>query len=399
MTNVEGFQNSSGRKESEVVVNLSRQQMKEGLLQLPKGVAGMVWHVGSDPLVDSFNSVVMEAKRSGFVSWIQGKTALENMNIQPYYFPQLGLTYDVNKRKIVLEDNFEIKDFQEALQKVFESKDGLDFHPDSAPGWHQLIKNAHELDNIQLLKTQIASPSCSRDKLSEELIVYQPDIYKLLVKGHINQARKLSSRIVMSIDDPKYFSPATLRENLSIMFGDKFDQEGHLISTDMDVMRAVHCCGDIEALGAIETGAVDVVHYDAWKYGEAPLMGRPDVLRNFTRNNGMFAWGGIPQSLPYLQELGEKLEIPTEIKSRDDYLKLAEKLEKNIEKAHVHVLKNYSQWLKAIAKESGLSKSEIARRTFISATCGYVGNDISALRNFAYDLSRMVAESNKEIAQ
>lgn len=381
-------------RESENVTYLSRRQMKEELLQLTKGVAGMVWHAGSDPSDNSFNSVVVrEANRLGFVSWIQGKNTLEGMNIQPYYFPQFGLTYDVDKGKIVLDES-KAKDLQEALI----SKEGLDFDPDSAPGWHEVIRKAGNLDKMQLLKTQLATPTCSVNKLSEELINYQPFIYRALIRGHVGQARKLSPRIVMSVDDPNPFSIETLRQNLSIMFGDEFDA-GHLTSTEEDIMRAIHCCGDYDVLGAMKTKAIDVVYWDAWKYGAAPLIGRPEVLRDFVGDNGMFAWGGIPQNLQYLQELGGKLGIFIQASSVDDYYKLADKLEEKKEEAFSLVSKNYFQWLDAISKESGFKKSDLACRTFISATCGFGSNNVSSLRNFAYNLSRMVAECNREIAQ
>lgn len=393
MGNVEKSQDLFSKKEPEVVVNLSRRQMKEELLQLPKGVAGMVWHVGSDTSKDAFNSVVVpEALRYGFVSWIQGKTVLEGMNIQPHYFPQLGLTYDTAAGKIVL-DASKAGDLESALG----SEKGFDFHPDGAPGWYEAIGKADNLGKIQLLKTHLASPTCSRSVLSREVIDYQPFIYRALVRGHVDQAKKLSSRVVISVDDPTPFSIETLKENLSIMFGDEFDA-GRLISTEIDIMRAIHCCGDYDLLGAVETEAIDVVHWDAWKYGASPLIGKPKILQKFINDNGMFSWGGIPQNSHYLQELGSKLGVSPEATSMNDYCKLADNLEERKEVVVSFISGNYLRWLNATAKESGLNKGEIARRTFISASCGYGGNAAAPLRNFAYNLSQSVAELNREIA-
>lgn len=394
MNKTEG-QNLSISKEPEMVVNLSRTQMKEELLRMPKGVAGMVWHVGSDPSVDSFDSVVVpEAMRFGFVSWVQGSKPLESMVIQPHYFPNLGLNYNSSTGKVVLDESKSV-----VLQSALTSPDGFDFDPNSAPGWHELIKKTGNLRKIELLKTQIASPTCSQIALSENLIEYQPFIYKALMRGHIDQARKLAPRVVISMDDPNNFSTDTLRENFKIMFGDVFNSKDHLISTDADVMRAIHCCGDYDVLGAMETGAIDVVHYDAWKYGPAPLVGRPDILKNFIKNNGIFAWGGIPQSLAYLQDLGKALGIYIEISSDADYAELAKKLNTYKKEAFKLVSKEYLHWLENIAKETSLNTGEIARKTFISASCGYGGNPVPALREFAYSLSRTVADLNRDIAQ
>ncbi|GEM_PF-6636227 len=381
-------------KESAIeITTLSRQQMKAELLGLPKGVAGMVWHVGSDPDKNSFNSVIVhEAQRSGFVSWIQGTGILESMNIQPYYFPQLGLDYQQSSGKIVLNPAL-VNDLEEALS----ADKGIDFHPDSAPGWQQVIQRKANLGRIRLLKTQLVSPNCSQGVLSTELLPYQPFIYGALVKGHLNQAKMLSPSIVISIDDPTPFSVETFRESLSVMLGDKFEA-GTLATTELETLRAVHCCGDYDVLGVMATRAVDVVHWDAWKYGVAPLIGRAKILRDFVDDSGLFVWGGIPQNLHYLQDLGKQIGIAVEIAGRDDYEKLADGLMKNKEQALDLVLANYLHWSNRVSQELNADKSFMARRTFISATCGYGSNNIASLRNFAYDLSRQISDRNKEIA-
>lgn len=107
---------------------MTREQTREVLLR--RGVDRMIWHVGSDPSDPqvAFDEVVArEAVRSGFVSWVQGPTPPEGMNASIYYHPELGLS--LQDGKIYFDHAY-----GEALIAALTSPEGIDFHPDAAPG-------------------------------------------------------------------------------------------------------------------------------------------------------------------------------------------------------------------------------------------------------------------------
>lgn len=365
-------------------VLLSREAMRHQL----GSVAGMVYHIGSDPspVEQGFRTVVTpEAERFGFVSWLQGGGPYTGMMVSPYYHPDLGFTLDDR-------DKIELDEANDGLLRAITGAEGMDFHQDAAPGWHYLLSNFDQLPPIRVLKTQIASPTCSLSVLSDSVIPWQDAIYKALVKGHLANARKLSNVVIVSVDDPNPFSVETLQANFEIMFGDKFDSNSRLVEEGEQVMRAVHCCGAWPVLSAMATGAVDVVHYDAWQYGEAPIIGQPKVLSGYLSKGGLIAWGGVPQNYKYLLELADKLSLgPIKINSVTDFEVLAHMLENKREETADFIFERYTQWFNKVYLEGGIDRRTLARQVFISATCGYGSNESPSLRDFSYKLARDVA--------
>ncbi|MFH1827193.1 MAG: hypothetical protein ABH812_02015 [bacterium] len=371
---------------------LSRETMRHQL----GSVAGMVYHVGSDPspVEEGFRKIVIpEAERFGFVSWLQRGDSSTGMVVSPYYHPDLGLTLD-EKGKIQLNDT------NDKLLETLTGAEGMDFHLDAAPGWYYLLNNFKQMPPITVLKTQIASPTCSSSFLSDSAFPWHEAINSALVKGHLLNARKLSKVVIVSVDDPNSFSIETLRANFEIMFDDKFDGNNRLVEEGEQVMRAIHCCGDWSVLEVMATGAVDVVHYDTWQYGEAPIIGQPQILSDYLLKGGLIAWGGIPQNFQYLSELANKLSLPSiTINSLKDYEGFAQILEDKRKEAADLIFKRYSHWFNKVSLEAGIDMRTLARKVFISATCGYGTNLSPSLRDFSYKLARDVADLTLRLAR
>lgn len=366
---------------------MTREQMREVLLE--DGVGRMIWHVGSDPSDPqvAFDEVVArEAVRSGFVSWTQGPTPPEGMNASIYYHPDLGLK--LQDGKIYFDHAYE-----EALIAALTSPEGVDFHQDAAPGWKLVQEHGRTL-RPRLLKTHLATPSCSEHVLDEGVIGWQTDIYRALVRGHLRAAREIAPVIVVSADDPSEPSLARFRANFEIMFRDEFDVDGRLVRAGEDVLRALHSCsGNYNPVEIMRTGAVDVVHWDAYRYGGGILQGGGPDVRRYVEEGGMLAWGGIPQSMDYLVDLARRLGFDDrflEIRGLADYGPIADFLRENMPRAVDRMIASYSKWLRETSRETGVGQEVIRRQTFVSATCGYGANKVPPLREFSYDLGRNV---------
>ncbi|OGM62897.1 hypothetical protein A2961_03420 [Candidatus Woesebacteria bacterium RIFCSPLOWO2_01_FULL_39_21] len=370
-------------------------ELRERLKQ-EGGVAGIIYHIGSDSGPDpneAFERVVVaEWVRSGIVSWIQGKTPLEDMDVQPNHHPRIGLTYD--GRMVRLDES-------RFLESIDQLETGIDFDRDAAPGWHTLIDRRRELGRIRILKTHVASPSCSAHVLSPEAAACQPLVYRSLAKGHLAHAQELvgpGGVVIISVDDPKFNSVTELHENFETMFGDQFDEVGGLVATETcGVLRAIHGCGQWPVLPVMDTGAVDVVHYDAYKYSIAPLIGKHDVLRGYLQRGGLIAWGGIPQNSENLSSLAEKLDISIRVRSGRDYETMGKELLERIDDATGMMFGMYLSWLNAVAGEARIDAKSLNSQTFISATCGYGSNRWPSLRDFSYALARRVADEAKSL--
>ena len=292
------------------------------------------------------------------------------------------------------------KGHEELLVTALQNTDGIDLHPEAAPGWQILLAHAAELSpKIRLLKTHIATPTCSEAVLGDDLKPLQLDMYRALMLGHIKKGRMISPRIVVSADDPNPFDKNKLISNFEIMFGDRFEY-GRLIEAGTDVLRAVHCCGDGDFLGAMATGAVDVVHWDALKYPDV-LRGQPDALEKYLSNGGMLAWGGVPQKMDIMLDLAGELGFDQhglDVRSPQSYIPVAEFLQRNFYKAVERVYSRYLSWLLKTANESKMDPTLIAKQVFISATCGYGANPVSELRRVSYDLARAAGDLNYKLA-
>lgn len=389
---------------------LTRTEMREKLLEPGIGVCGMVYHVGSDPSdpENGFENVVKrELMQHGFLSWLQGKNIvevngvkvdLEDMNFQPNYHPELGfkliaVDQGIGREKTVKID-FDMEQIT-AFQQAVESSEGIDFHEDAAHGWYFLLEKAPGLKHlVRVLKTHFASPSCSAKVLTENAKAMQADLYRAEVRGHLKKAREISSIIIVSIDDPNPFGEETLRDNLRIMFNDEFDGERVLVSTGEEVLRAIHSCGQWNIFDAMESQAVDVVHWNARLYPDI-LLGKNQALKDYIERKGMFAWGGIPQDYDNLLALGRELKITDKdlnsIKSSDEYIPIAQQLNTHVAKAQKIIFNNYIDWLSKVSAAAKVDKLTLARQTFVSATCGYGSNAVPELRKFSYELGRRVA--------
>ena len=228
---------------------------------------------------------------------------------------------------------------------------------------------------------------------------WQTDIYRALLRGHLNNARRISPRVIVSADDPNPFGVPNLISNFELMFGDRFQNE-KLIEQGTDVMRAIHCCGDGDFLGIMSTEAVDAVHFDAWRYPDV-LRGRPDVLERYLKGGGLIAWGGVPQKMDILLDLAVILGMDrnsVNINSVKSYLPVADFLTLNFQTAVESVYQRYLIWLSQTEKDAQMDQAQIARQVFISATCGYGSNPLPQLRQASYEIARKVGNLNHQIA-
>jgi hypothetical protein len=368
--------------------NLTRAEMRRELAEI--GTLGMVYHVGSDPTKDvqeAFKDIVLrEAVTSGYTSWLQGKDPLEAMEVQPLYHPEIGLEYDPERELVYLNE-----EKLDAYAQAMEDPNGIDFHPDAAKGWYELLRNADQLQPwTKVLKTHIASLGCSRRVLDQGLLGEQKTIYKALARGHLRKAKEIARLVIASIDDP-VFSLEGAKETAETFAG-------------TETLLALHSCGNVEVLQAIKSGMFDIVHYDAWKQGEggipvgiSPLIGQSEDLHNYLATGGLLALGGVPQNLETLEQLAKHLNAPQEvfdsIKQRGNYQGLTTFLYRNAFWAGEYMTELYKEWIRSIAKESGLDEKQVARQVFVSATCGYGTNPKKDLRTFSYSLAREVAQA------
>lgn len=225
------------------------------------------------------------------------------------------------------------------------------------------------------------------------MIGWQVDIYRALVRGHLRAAREIAPVIVVSADDPSEPSLVKFVANFGTMFGDEFDADGRLVRAGEEVLRALHSCsGNYNPVEIMRTGAVDVVHWDAYKYGDILRGGGPNVGR-YIEEGGMLAWGGIPQSMDYLVDLARRLGLDDKllvIRGLADYGPIADFLGEKMPRAVGVISRSYFEWLTAMSRETGVRQETIMRQTFVSATCGYGANKVPSLREFSYALGRNV---------
>lgn len=372
------------RKESgERPRDLSRTEMREEFLA-EGGALGKVYHVGSDPTPDPLTGlkgvVFPEVVASGFCSWLQGPGELQDMRVQPYHHPDIGLIFNPASGKVELIEN-RTDEFLAAIT----SDAGIDFHPDAAPGWHTLAEAIEEVGYLgkgTVLKTHIASLRCCQGALSPEAAQYQGVIAAALAREHLGRAKALAEKVIVSLDDPD-FNFAGLMESVEALGG-------------AQVMVALHSCGAVEGLPVMRSGKFDVIHFDAWLYDLSPVMGDPELLRAYLESGGMLAIGGIPQNLKNLPVLAHRLGVPEAIlaaaESKGNFLPMAGFLVEQSENATEFMFSKYRLWVQKLAEATGLDPQQVARQVFVSATCGYGPNPNPILRRFSYTLARNVAD-------
>lgn len=356
---------------------------------------GMVYHVGSDASLDpahAFGPAKCEIAACGFLSWRQHsqRDPLEGMNVQPYHHPGIGIYYDANDGKIHVDEGILTAD--ETVHVLI--KQGIDFDPDAAAGYYYMRSVRSGLPPAQVVKTHIAAPSCARQAFSEGALPYQSDVSRALAKGHVAAIRAFGQQVIVSVDNPALQSRPQLCEDLTKLFGDTYDEDGVLQETETPgIIRAVHSCGDWPVLECLATGAVDVPHWDATLYGASPILGNAQVVKAHFDRGGMIALGGVPHNPATLTALATRLGFEQRQGDREEETRVYDYLQLRQQEAGEIVVDDYLRWTREISENVSIRESDVARRTFVSFPCGLGSSTHDGLRDFAYVLSRQVADA------
>lgn len=372
---------------------LTRDAMRERLLQLPLGVMGLDLPIGSDASKDPAKTfceiVVPRAQSGGVAGWVQHPkvSTLESMGMQPWYHPELGLTHDGNGHIVFNEEVF-ISQIDAVL-----SPDGIDFHPDAAHGYWEMVQHRGELGNSCMVRTYIATVQAAAKELPPNLgEEFQHLLLRALARGHIRRLRAIAQVVGVGVDDPGSTSLTTTLTNFSAIFGDAFE-DNVLVDSREQVLRIYHDCDGPAGPGLMRSGAVDVIHMDSLKLGTSPVRGEQDVLKAYIERGGMFALGVVPQTTEYLAKHARRLGLQFDdgaVRGQSSYDLLAELLSANIPDAVNLVVADYTQGVTEIARESGVNQPSrddihrIARLSFLATTCGLGPLKHDGLRSVVY---------------
>ncbi len=370
---------------AETLIDHTREQMLE---RLEGKTLGVVVPVGSESggVREAFEYIKREATRSGWVSWTQMQH--ESMEFQPLIHPEVGI--ERVEEKVVIDH----ERFEESIPGL--GIDGLDFDENWSKGLQFLYSHFLDLKRRDVVKTHITAPSiCEGALKNPEDSQYFPFIYEALLRGHTERLREIAPTVVISVDLPGDIDASLLAKNMEIMLGDEYDENGKPTKVGSEVVRMYHNCKDGDWLNVMARRMpIDIIHYDVWQFGVAPLLGRPEVLADFL-SRGWLAWGGIPQVeqelLKIAKELGFKGNIepkgPAECLPAIEFLML----EKAKVADYLFEAKNprsYRGWILRLSKETSMSEKEVAERTLISPTCGLGTTKLAESRNLIHALAQ-----------
>lgn len=381
-------------------------EMREKLLNHSSGVAGLIWYVGSNPDANYLESMFETFNETGNLSLMHGPEQIEALTTYPLHQPEIGIEFDSEKERLMITQDIS------AVQSLISLGETRDFHPDAFPAWKAVqdyfALYPEDKNRIRLMKTGFPTLEDVEGVRQKCLPQVQPEdveqLFYYLVNGHIERCSNLSDVVIVSLDFPSRLNPGILAENFELYFSDEFDEEG-ICKRGNQVLRAIHACGGNWQSGeVIASNAVDLIHWDAWKYPE--MFRHCDNLEGYLRNGGMIGWGGVPQNYDNLRELAEAIKGEEfHIRSLQDYDRLAEYLNQpnNFQTTADYIWGRLydgdNSFLGNLARETGVPEKRIARQTFVSATCGLRTNEHEQLRNFHHKLTEQTALKLKNISE
>ncbi|OGG02290.1 hypothetical protein A2W14_01000 [Candidatus Gottesmanbacteria bacterium RBG_16_37_8] len=356
-------------------------------------IGGFVEGTGPEYAQNVFSQIIIpEAQQTGVVTVFQRAGAIPGigMNQEPYYHPDLGLILNEHGN-IVFQTDFN------AEQVTQQAAGGIDFDPQALPSWQVIQTNAQLLRSldIQVIKTQLTSLNCARFNLAPEVGAIQEELMSALAATHLSKAAELAPVVCVSLDNPNNDVIEGLPRDMKNMFGMEWDENGDVsdygLLGALNIVPALHSCGQYEMLQAMKLG-VGLVHADFATHNMDELLrGDIDVLRQFFNRQGLIAVGVIPQSENAMEALASEsgIELP---EGKNRYKILIEKLREKNEAVIQIVFDKYARVLDYISQQTGIDRNQLQVQCVPSYLCGFGGTRSIPVVQYSLELAQAVSD-------
>jgi hypothetical protein len=246
--------------------------------------------------------------RDQIVFWPQLTKRSFNENMYVQFSQGLpGVTVDTQARKIYIatEKNNFLKEMEEAyLRSLNNDYEYFAVGQEYAAGFYEMLSRIKKLNNLKYFKGQIIGPISFGLTVTDQdgqAVIYNPDLSEIIVKVLTMkvkwQIRKIKNqnpklKILIFIDEPYLVSIGTsfvaikkekIINNINELI-DAIHAEGAL--------AGIHCCGNTDWGMVLET-KLDILNFDAFSYLDNLLL-YSDSLKKFLDNQGILAWGIVP---------------------------------------------------------------------------------------------------------
>ena len=182
---------------------------------------------------------------------------------------------------------------------------------------------------------------------AKRAIYYNEEFVDTVVKGlamkcrwQLRRFKPYAENLICFVDEPilSAFGSSTY---VSVQREDVVAKIGEVIGAihAEGALSGMHCCGNTEWSIPVDAG-VKIVNFDAYQYGETVALYPEHLRRHLVENGNALAWGIVPTSSAIRQVTAAALA--------DTYEKLADHL----------------------SKKAGIDKALIARKAFITPSCG-----------------------------
>jgi len=339
----------------------------------------MATAIGSVPFTDTAEAVELILDQFGegpFWPQLPSIDWREGMMVQ-YVEGLPGVRLDSEREKVTLdieEAVFGLEEIERAYSEV--DTEALGISHDFARGYHELRRRLKSMPTPRLIKGHVTGPVTQalglETSFEERAAIYEPDLARMIARVMGLKARVQEevfaevapdARTMIFFDEPSMGSIGSAVLNLDV------DLAVEILSISASSCRGIpgiHCCGETD-LGLVAEAGFEVLNFDAYDYLESVAAAGPQV-RSFVEGGGMLAIGLVPSSLPHPTAVADE----TLESLWDRLLEVVDTL-----------------------TGTGLDRDLLARRSFITPSCG-TGGMTPELARKSFSLTVQLSEKARE---
>lgn len=304
------------------------------------------------------------------VDWLEGMSA-------QYIEGLPGARLDAEKQRVTL-DIEEATFALEQLEQDFDAGDTSNYSisKEYSRGLHLFCDTLRSRPAPPLVKGHVTGPVTLALSLETNFedrpAIYEPELARMIARLLGLKARyqeELFAQVVPEAETLIFLDEPSMGSIGSAVLNLDADLAVELLRISASACRGlpgVHCCGETD-LGLIAEAGIRVLNFDAYEYLDSVAAAGPRV-RSFVEEGGMLAIGVVPSSLPYPEAI-----------EKEDLESLWARLLTVVE----------------TLTRTGLDRELLARRSFITPSCGTGGMTPENARR-SLTLTRQLSDRARE---